>query len=197
MTSGNQQPGTLMRSLLLALSLLLPFAVSAAPDDVSQLMALLAERRDGHVRFVEQHFVALLDRPVESSGELFYTAPDKLEKRTLQPQPESMVIDKGILKIRMGRRQRTVNLQGYPELAAFIESIRATLAGDLAALRRYFRVEFNGTVARWELELVPEDARLLRAIRQVRIEGAQDDLQRIEVLQADGDRSVMSIMPIQ
>ena len=71
-----------MRSLLLACSLLLPAcAAFAATDDVDQLMSLLAQRREGHVAFTEQHFVALLDRPVESSGELFYTAPDKLEWR--------------------------------------------------------------------------------------------------------------------
>ncbi len=43
--------------------------------------------------FVEQHFLALLKRPVESSGELIYDAPDRLEKRTIEPRPETLVLE--------------------------------------------------------------------------------------------------------
>ena len=51
-----------------------------AQADLDRLMGLLAQRKHGHVTFVEQHFLALLDRPLESSGELLYDAPDRLEK---------------------------------------------------------------------------------------------------------------------
>jgi hypothetical protein len=186
-----------IRCVVTGLSLLLALPALAVADEIGQLMSLLAQHRNGHVQFIEQHFVALLDRPVESSGELFYVAPDKLEKRTLKPRKESMLIERGLLKAQVGSKQRTVALQTYPELAAFIESIRATLAGDLPALQKYFSVRFSGTVKQWELELTPIDARLQRTIRLVRIKGSHHELQLIEGLQADGDRSVMSIRPIQ
>jgi hypothetical protein len=54
------------------------------------VMALLAMRQHGRVEFVEQQFLAILDHPVESSGELRYDAPDHLEKRTLLPRPETL-----------------------------------------------------------------------------------------------------------
>src|SRR3984893_4958541 len=57
-----------------------------ATQDLDKLMGLLAQRQHGHVTFVEEHFLAVLDRPVESSGELLYDAPDHLEKRTLKPK---------------------------------------------------------------------------------------------------------------
>ena len=53
-------------------------------DDLDEVMRLLAMRRHGRVEFVEQHFLAMLKRPVESFGEMTYDAPDHLEKRTLR-----------------------------------------------------------------------------------------------------------------
>jgi hypothetical protein len=66
-------------------------------DDLDALMSLLAQRKHGHVSFVEEHFLAVLDRPVESSGELLYDAPDRLEKRTLKPKPETLVLEHGVI----------------------------------------------------------------------------------------------------
>ena len=95
----------------------------------------------GQVSFVEQHFLALLKRPVESDGELIYEAPDRLEKRTLEPRSESLVLDGDVLTVRRGQRRRVVDLKAYPQILPFVESIRATLAGDRAALERVFRVD--------------------------------------------------------
>ena len=85
-------------------------ALSASPraapaDDLDELMHLLAARQHGQVSFVEQHFLALLKRPAESSGELIYDAPDRLEKRTFEPRPESMSLRGDVLTIRRGSAQ--------------------------------------------------------------------------------------------
>ena len=69
-----------MRCALVALALVLSGGIShAAGPDLDQLMHGLAQIRSGHAGFVEKKFIAMLDRPVESSGELFYSAPDRLE----------------------------------------------------------------------------------------------------------------------
>ncbi len=56
-------------------------ATSPQPVEYQQLLKLLAARRHGHVTFTEVQRLAILDRPLESSGELLYDAPDRLEKR--------------------------------------------------------------------------------------------------------------------
>ncbi|MBU4096958.1 MAG: outer membrane lipoprotein carrier protein LolA, partial [Gammaproteobacteria bacterium] len=93
---------TLIRILVaLALS---PAIGHAADWDIDQLMRDLAQTRSGHARFVERKSIAMLDKPVESSGELLYTAPDHLEKRTFKPKAESMTVDAGTLIIERGRQ---------------------------------------------------------------------------------------------
>jgi len=72
-------------------------APRTAMNDLDAVMGLLAMRRHGRVEFIEQQFLAVLDHPIESSGELRYDAPDHLEKRTLLPRSESLVLAGGVL----------------------------------------------------------------------------------------------------
>ena len=174
--------------ILVALS---PLAFAAW--DLQQLMDSLAQNKSGRATFVETKHIALLDKPVESSGELLYTAPDRLEKRTRKPKPESMVVNGGELLIERGRQKYHLQLQSYPELAAFIDSIRGTLAGDLKALERNYRLSLNGSAERWNLQLLPLDAKMQAVIKRIRISGVRDQVNDIEIIQADGDSSLMTI----
>ena len=171
-------------------------ATDSAPPplgDLDAVMSLLAMRRHGRVEFVEQQFLAVLDHPVESSGELRYDAPDRLEKRTVLPHAEDLVLAGGVLTMQRGGHSRVLDLHRYPQIQPFVESIRATLAGDRGALEKIFRVDFAGDVQRWSLTLVPLESQPMRAVKQVRIDGSRDQLLRVEIRLADGDRSLMTL----
>jgi hypothetical protein len=84
-------------------------------------------------------------------------------------------------------------LKAYPTLVPFIESIRATLAGDLPSLERLFTVDFAGTMAHWRLTLAPRDAQVAKAVSRVTIEGTNDMLTTLEIVETDGDRSLMTL----
>jgi hypothetical protein len=179
--------------LLTALSV-----VGLAPlraDELDGLMQRLAQRQHGHVTFVEKKFLSTLERPLQSSGELFYDAPDRLEKRSLSPRRESLILERGVLRVQLGRRERTLALADYPDIAPLIDSIRATLAGDRVALERTFAVEFTGSPSQWRLLLTPRDARVARAVSRIRIDGSEQSLRAVEIAQPDGDRSVMTLGP--
>ena len=183
-----------MRHALVALALILVAATSLAAEwDIDQLMRGLAQTRSDHARFVEKKYIAMLDKPVESSGELFYSAPDHLEKRTIKPKPESMTVDAGTLVIERGRQIHRLQLQDYPELAAFIDSIRGTLAGDRTALERNYRLSLDGTVEQWTLELLPMDEKMQEVVKRIRISGMRYAVRSVEITQADGDSSLMRI----
>lgn len=188
-------PVRLFRLAPIVLGLVLGMSSPAALAawDIQQLMDSLAQNRSSQASFVEKKTIAILERPVESSGQLFYTAPDHLEKRTLKPKPESMVIDGGDLLIERGRQKHRLQLQAYPELAAFIDSIRGTLAGDRQALERNYQLSLEGTAERWTLQLLPRDDKMLAVVQRIRIAGARDQVRSIEITQADGDSSLMSI----
>lgn len=188
------------RNALLILSL--AFAVCMAPAshadewDIDQLMRTLAQTRSGHASFIEKKSIAILEKPVESSGELFYTAPDRLEKRTLKPKAESMMLDHGTLTIEQKGKKHVLQLQSYPEIAAFIDSIRGTLAGDRKALERTYKLDLEGDEQNWTLMLLPLDAKMKKVVERIRITGGRNELRNIEINQADGDSSLMTIVQL-
>jgi outer membrane lipoprotein-sorting protein len=183
------------RLAVMAAGLLLALASPAAPAawDLQQLMESLARNKSARATFVETKHIAMLSAPLVSSGELLYTAPDKLEKRTLKPKPETMAIDGDMLSIARGRQKYELQLQAQPELAAFIDSIRGTLAGDRSALERNYRLGLQGTADSWVLQLLPTDDRMRAVVRSIRISGVQGEVKSIEIDQADGDSSLMVI----
>lgn len=177
----------------LCVLLMLPAWAQAATWTLDQLMSELAQTRYNHARFSEKKFIAMLDQPVESSGELFYSAPDRLEKRTLKPRYETMLVEGGALTIERGRKRHRLQLQDYPELAAFIDSIRGTLAGDRRALERNYRLSLDGSAQQWTLLLLPSQPRMQAVVKQIKVAGARDQVRSIEVQQADGDSALMLI----
>ena len=185
----------LLRIFALSLTLgLASTAGSAAEWTLPTLMKLLADAPPSRATFVEQKFIGMLDKPVESSGELSFTPPDQLEKRTLKPRAESLILKGNELTLERGKRSMQMSLQERPEIAAFIESIRATLMGDQRALEKVWKVELDGAPARWVMLLTPSTPSPI--VAKIRINGVRGEVRQIDIEQSDGDRSIMTISRI-
>ena len=181
--------------LALALALAAP-AAHAADWGVTQLFEMLSREKPGRTLFKEKKYLAILDKPVESSGELVFTPPDRIEKKTLLPKPESVVVDRDSVTLERAGKRHTLRLRENPAVAVLVESIRGTLAGDLAALTRTYSVALDGAAPRWRLVLRPLDPALGTLVERVEITGAQVRVASVEIFQADGDRSVMTLAPL-
>ena len=177
-------------------------AAETAPGpawSIERLMQRLAEVKTAKATFVERKHLRILDAPLELSGTLVYTAPGHLEKHTLKPQPETLVLDKDTLTFedRTRNRRRTLRLQEYPVIWAFVESIRSTLAGDLQGLNRFYRVALEGSETDWRLTLDPREPDIQRMVKQIRIAGVRTSIRSIEITEAEGDRSVMTVTEVR
>lgn len=172
------------------------FSSSLLADEwkLPDLMTLLAQHKSGRAVFVEKKYIGIIDKPVLSSGELSFTAPDRLEKRTLKPQPELMLLEGDKLTVSQAeKRSLSINLQDHPEVASIVSSIRGTLMGDQDALEKSFQLELSGAAERWQLVLVPLQTAVAKTMRRIRIRGVQANITVIDFEQADGDRSEMQI----
>lgn len=187
----------MIRRLLTSLVLCAFSAMAHAAFDINQLMAELARNPGGNATFVEKRYLALLDKPVIASGEMSYRAPDWLEKRTLKPRPETVVLNKDTLSLEQNRRTMTIRLSQRPEVAAFVDSIRSTLSGDRPALDRNYQLALTGTVDAWTLTLVPSEPKILALLKRITVGGVREQVLKIEYLQADGDRTEMTITPVK
>ena len=168
-------------------------ATGAGQWTLDRLMSTLAQNKSGHASFVETKYIAIADKPIESTGELSFVAPDHLEKVTVNPKPERLVVDGDKLTVERNQRKYTVSLAHYPELEAFIESIRATLAGNRYVLEQLYKVSIDGHGDDWTLTLTPLDSRMLKTVRTIKLDGVRDVLRTVVIEQADGDHSVMQL----
>lgn len=158
-------------------------------------MRSLAQVKKSSATFVERKHLSMLKTPLEFSGTLVYAAPGHLEKHTLLPKPESMVLDQDKLVVQSGdgRQKRALSLQDYPAIWVFVESFRSTLAGDMETLNRFYRVTLEGHPKQWQLVLLPIDTKMKNMVSEIRISGSAGQINTIEIKEPEGDYSVMSI----
>jgi outer membrane lipoprotein-sorting protein len=187
----------MIRKLISGLVLASLATIAHAAFTVDQLMTDLAQHKGGRAKFVEKRTLAVLDRPLIATGEMTYTPPDRLEKRTLTPKPETLVLDKDRVSIERDKRTYSINLASRPEALAFVDSIRSTLAGNRAALEKNYTLQLSGAADSWVLTLSPTSQPITALLQRITISGSQDQIHTIDYLLADGDRSELSIEPLE
>ena len=185
---------SILKCAFLFAAMVLPAYAADPAWGLPELMIDLGRVKQAKGTFVEKKYLKLLNAPLESSGQLIYTAPYRLEKLTLSPKPESMVVDQDTLTVEMRGRKRSLQIQDYPVLWAFVESIRGTLKGDLSALQQFYQVKLEGTRQSWQLHLQPTEKKMVALIQTILIRGSKDRVNAIEIAEADGDRSIMTVI---
>jgi outer membrane lipoprotein-sorting protein len=182
--------------VLLCTCQVLPAA--AAELALPELMRTLSGVAAAEATFVETRQLAMLDAPLVLKGRLSYTRPDRIEKHVLSPHDEltRIVGDTVTIENRARKRVTTLSLAATPAAQAFAESLRATLAGDLAALQHHYTVQLRGQSNDWTLALAPRASPLASLVREIRIRGAHARLLSVQVEETGGDSSLMTITPV-
>jgi outer membrane lipoprotein-sorting protein len=166
-------------------------ALAQGAFTADELMRGLAAAGDSATAFVETRHSSALKTPLVTTGELRYARPARLERRVRTPVDERYIVEGDNVTIeRKGGAPRTVSLASQPALGAFLEGIRATLRGDIATLRRFYRVELEGGADSWTLVLLPSDPDMAELVTVIRIAGARGRLTGMEVVETGGDRVV-------
>jgi hypothetical protein len=63
----------------------------------------------------------------------------------------------------------------------------------MSALQQDYQLFLEGDEDRWNLKLLPRNARMQKLVKRISISGEKNALRSVEILQADGDRSLMTI----
>ncbi len=185
------------RRAVLAVLVLLP-AVARAGDDpaLDALMRDFAAIPASRARFTEEKAIPELDLPLPSEGTLAWQAPDRLEKRTTAPIQEILRVAGDRLVYERPDRgvRQDFALPEQPEIEALVTAIRGTLAGDLAALRRFYRVGFEPGPP-WRLVLTPLSLRLLAAVQRITVTGRGAQILQVDT-EGGGGTTRMRVIPV-
>lgn len=171
-------------------------AIAQQAWGLPQLMAALRQVKSAAGQFTERKTMRMLTQPLTTSGRLAYAAPDHIEKITVAPVPERLVMDGDRVTIVSGPNNEThsFSVADFPQIGGLVAGIRATLAGDLPTLERNYTTRLSGTSAAWELQLVPRDNDLARLVKWIEFRGDGNRIRTISTEGSDGDRSEMTIV---
>jgi len=186
----------LINAGLFSLFCISPLSI-AADWGLPQLMSGFAAVEESRARFHEEKHLAMLTEPLQLSGTLRYVRPDQVEKQITQPYAESLRINGDRLDWESQGRTRTLSLRSQPQIWALAESLRATLAGDLPALQRHYTVKLQGARTQWTITLEPRYDSLAQFIEQIRLKGRDNQLRQVEIIEANGDHSLMRIEEVR
>ena len=193
MISGAGPRARFARAASVVLLASLPAAAQEDRWDFARLMGELAQVQTSRARYSEVKRVAILQKPLQLSGTLFYERPGRIEKRQTLPVEEVIRVDGGWLTVEREGKTRRIALQSASLVAALVESLRATLAGDGAELERLYSVRVQGTRQRWTLALAPREVEVAGVVKRIVISGSGSRIVRLEILEPGGDGSVMTI----
>jgi outer membrane lipoprotein-sorting protein len=171
-------------------------ADAATAFDLAQWASMLARTERSVVAFEETRHFRVMSTPIKRSGTLSYARPDRLEMQVVRPFPETVEVTGNRIRVESADSRREWDLASQPSALAWIEAIRASLAGDAATLTRLFRTDLRGTEAEWTLRLEPLDARVAASLVRVELRGRRAQLSRIEISDRQGDRIVIVLTPL-
>ena len=195
---GMPRLGSIIRALyLLALGFLSLASTVAVADSpaagLDSVLVSLAERRHRHAIYSERIESALFKRPLVTSGELYFDAPDRLEKKTLLPAPQDLLVEGDVVTIVRGTHRTSMRLSNYPQLSPLLDGIRATLAGDRAELEKLFQLTFTSDEVGWALILQPLASESKPLYKRIQIRGVDGAVQSVALERATGERTTMAL----
>lgn len=169
-----------------------------AKDELLQsLFQQLGQRQGYQADYVEKKYLAITNVPLLQSGSLSFAPPDTMVRRQTAPNPQRFMVKGNQLTIESASGVKQVSIDRIPELQAFLVSIQAVLSGDIAKLKSYYGVTLSGEIARWQLQLTPQEERLASYIKSIHFDGRYDEVVRIRIDEIDGDWSDMELTPVK
>ncbi len=193
-----------VRNLLLFLFLAVPSVAVADGEewDISRLMHQFSKTVHAKLVFRETRNSAFLVTDLVTEGNIEYRRPDYIEKNTVSPIVEKIVIDGNYLSIEKAAHSkkgddvvqvRKYPVQSHPVLATAVASFRAILGGDLVRIQEDFEIELDGSSANWQLHLTPTNPEILKYFDRIALYGSDARIQKVVSILADGDQSMLEL----
>jgi len=177
---------TLVARLALLFTLLaLPSVASAQTSTtVESVLGRFAHIEGLTLDYHEEKHISLLSTPLTTDGTLAYARPGRLARRA---GSQVVVIDGATLHMSDGGHAQHIDLASQPIVRSFVDSFRAFLAGDRAALEHSYTLSFAHTDVDWTITLTPRVAPLNQFMTSIVFHGAGDALTSMTMTETSGD----------
>ncbi len=165
---------------------------------LADLLSRFAKVQSLKARFSEEKHMALLAAPLRSRGRLYYAKPKLLARHTESPHKSSLVLRGDKLTFGDEKRQETMELAAQPAVRILVDTFVSVLAGDGASLEKLAKLELeSGPDGAFQIRVAPKDPAVLKIVRSMSFAGKGAELTRMELLDANGDRTVTTFSELE
>lgn len=161
-----------------------------------ELFSAIAAQSQNSVQYEERKHVSYLEQPLTSNGTLLYEPPDTIIRTQMYPDKTIFSVIGSEIAMQSGSRRKVLNIDRVPMMQAFRQAMRGVLDGNLAMIADFASLTPKGTISEWEFELKPKNKALAKAVRNIIFRGQHGAITEIEINEANGDWSVMTLSPL-
>lgn len=168
-------------------------AEETTPPVFSEFLQLFKQQHQSTVDFKEEKYASYLDQPLRSSGEMHFSAPDKLSKLILKPELISQNISGDQLEIKTTSELHQIDLKERPEFSVILRALIALLAGDHDFLAQNFKINYQPLNSSWSLLLIPNDSYVSGYVESIKISGKMQNLVQIIITEPNNDKTITDL----
>jgi hypothetical protein len=138
--------------------------------------------------FTEEKRIALLARPLRSTGTIYFARDRGIARLTATPKVQRAVLTPTSLRISSDRRSEEIPLDKSKDLKAFALILPTLLRGERSELERSFEIGLHGRDSDWwALAFTPRTESLRGLVRSVVVIGRRTELVALRIVEASGD----------
>jgi outer membrane lipoprotein-sorting protein len=189
-----------VRGVVLALLFALSWVGSARAQDVTleSVLAEFAKVSALSAHFREEKRMALLSVPLISEGDIYYERPRRLARHTKVPAASSVVLDGAELSFGDAQHRESMGVDAHPALRVLVDTFVSVLSGAKERLLAMADVKLEKVGARgFKILVTPKEPNVLKLVKSMTFEGEGSALTKMELLDANGDRSVTTFSSVK
>jgi hypothetical protein len=147
---------------------------AAEPATLAHIAAQLGQHAVVRAEFTQTRQLAVMKRPLVSSGRVLYARGHGVLWQAEQPRRVSYALGEDrIAEIAADGARRERGVREVPGLSQVSRVLRALFDADSAVLQQYFELSVRGDAARWELDLKPRQAQLAQFLAAMQVSGGR------------------------
>ncbi len=187
-----------LAACLVAVSMLLP--VSLARGDDAALLAGIQKQLQAQLAtsfsFEQQRHLAVLTRPVVSSGRLEFSEDKGLCWNIRKPYTTTLLVnDAGIYQVQAGQANQQLMASGNPVFETFANVYMALFKGEMGKLGQAFALQPQRDGDNWSIRLVPLPDSPLVWLQQIEI-SQQGGVNQLSLQEKNGDHTDIRFEPV-
>lgn len=169
------------------------------PDPLASLLEQFKGVQTLSATFVEEKNIALLSEPLVNWGQIDYSKPRRLERRTTKPFESLWRLDGHLVTVEDAGERTMIDLDEYPDALLLATAFMDVLEGDVDQLRKNFRVGFAPQHADtpWSIELTPLRNGRRALFRRIEISGLGVLVERLIIAESSGDKSTTNFSDVR